>query len=94
MDASTIIGLITGIFAIMGAVGGFITWLNSQSNKKIASSITAALSPLTFEIKTLNSHLEANGVEHKEFKGVLQEHEECLHDHDKRISILETIGGK
>lgn len=94
MDAGNVISLITGVFAIMGAVGGFITWLNSQSNKKIASSITAALSPLTFEIKTLNSHLEANGVEHKEFKGVLQEHEDSLHDHETRITVLEKFGGK
>lgn len=94
MDVSTIIGLITGIITIMGAIGGFITWLNSQSNKKIASSITAALSPLIYEIKALNTHLEANGEEHKEFKGILEEHEECLHDHDKRITILEQIGGK
>lgn len=93
MDANTAIGLITGVFGIMGAVGGFITWLNSQSNKRIADSITRALSPLTYEIKALNTHLEANNVEHKEFKGLLDEHEDCLHDHDKRITILEQIGG-
>jgi len=87
-------GLITSALGIMGVVGGFITWLNSQSNKKIANSITAALSPLTYEIKTLNSHLEVNSIEHKEFKETLQEHEDSIHEHDKRIAVLETFGGK
>lgn len=94
MDAGNVISLITGVFGIAGAVGGFVTWLNSRSNKRIAESITKALTPLIYEIKALNTHLEANNVEHKEFKGVLEQHEECLHDHDKRIAILETIGGK
>jgi len=94
MDVGLIIGLITGVLGIMGAIGGFITWLNSQSNKRIANSITAALSPLTYEIKTLNSHLEVNSIEHKEFKEILQEHEDNIHNHDKRITVLENFGGK
>ena len=94
MDVSLIIGLITSVLGIMGIVGGFITWLNSQSNKRIANSITAALSPLTYEIKTLNSHLEVNSIEHKEFSKMLEEHEDGLHDHDKRITVLEKSGGK
>lgn len=94
MEAGTILGLIAGVLGIMGTIGGFITWLNAQSNKKIANSITAALSPLTYEIKTLNSHLEANSIEHKEFKEVLQEHEDSIHEHDKRITVLERFGGK
>lgn len=94
MDAGNVISLITGVFGIAGAIGGFITWLNAQSNKRIANSITEALTPLTYEIKALNTHLEANGVEHKEFKGILEEHEDSLHDHETRITVLEKFGGK
>ena len=93
MDAGNVISLITGVFGIAGTVGGVVTWLAARNNAKIADSITKALTPLSYEMKELNSHLKANNVEHKEFKEILDEHGECIHDHDKRISILETIGG-
>lgn len=89
MDAGNIISLITGVFGIAGTIGGIVTWLSTQNNKRIADSITKAITPLTYEMKTLNSHLEVNSVEHKEFKEKMEEHDDCLHDHDKRITVLE-----
>ena len=93
MDAGNVISLITGVFGIAGTVGGVVTWLAAKNNAKIADSITKALTPLSYEMKQLNSHLEANNVEHKGFKEVLDEHGDFIHDHDKRITVLEKIGG-
>lgn len=94
MDAGNMIGLITGIFGIAGTVGGVVTWFNNRSNKIIAESIIKALTPITYEIKTLNSHLETNNAEHKTFRELLEEHGDCIHDHDIRITVLEKTGGR
>lgn len=94
MDAGNIISLITGVLGVAGAIGGIVTWLSTQNNKRIADSITKALTPLTYEMKSLNSHLEVNIIEHKEFKGMLDEHDDRLNDHDKRIYLLEKFGGE
>ena len=93
MDVNNAISLITGVFGIAGTVGGVVTWLVARNNAKIADSITKALTPLSYEMKELNSHLKAINVEHKEFKEILDEHGDCIHDHDKRITVLEKIGG-
>lgn len=93
MDAGNVISLITGVLGIAGTVGGVVTWLSARSNAKIADSITKALTPLSYEMKALNTHLEANNVEHKGFREMLKDHEDCIHDHDTRITVLEKIGG-
>lgn len=94
MDFGTIVGIIGGVLGIAGTLGGVVGWLVDKSNKRIADSITQAIIPLTYEMKALNTHLEANNVEHKGFREMLEDHEDCIHDHDKRITILEKIGGK
>lgn len=94
MSIGNVVSLIAGVFGIMGMVGGFVTWILSRNTNKIEGSITRALTPLTYEIKTLNSHLEVNAAEHKGFRKELDEHGDLLNDHNTRISILENTGGK
>jgi hypothetical protein len=94
MEIQSIIGLISGVFAIIGTAGGFVTWLASKNTQKMASSIERAINPLAFEIRTLNKTLETNAKEHEDFKVVLKEYDDCLGDHETRITVLEKTGGK
>lgn len=93
MGIQNLIGLISGVFAIIGAAGGFVTWLASKNTEKMATSIKGAIDPLAYEIRTLNKTLEDNAKEHESFKVTLKEYDECLDDHETRITVLEKIGG-
>lgn len=89
MDAQNILNIVATVLGISGIIGGFITRQSLKLNNKIADSIKESLTPITYEIRTLNSHLDTNKEDHKEFKIQLEDHEECLYDHDKRITVLE-----
>lgn len=94
MEAQDILNMIIAVLGIAGTIGGFVTRLAVKNSKHIAENITKAITPLSHEIRMLNAHLENNNKEHKEFKEQLEEHEDCLHDHDKRIYVLEKGGLK
>lgn len=94
MEAQDILNMIIAILGIAGTIGGVVTRISVKNSNQIAENITKALTPISYEIRTLNSHLDNNKVEHKEFKVQLEEHEDCLHDHDKRITVLEKGGPK
>ena len=89
MDTQNILNIVATVLGISGIIGGFITRQSLKLNNKIADSIKESLTPITYEIRTLNSHLDTNKEDHKEFKIQIEDHEECLHDHDKRITVLE-----
>jgi len=94
MEAQDILNMIIAIFGIAGTIGGVVTRISVKNSNRIAENITKAITPLSYEIRTLNAHLENNNLEHKDFKEQLEEHEDCLHDHDKRIYVLEKGGLK
>lgn len=89
MGFEKLLGLISGIFAIIGFAGGFVTWLASKNTEKMASSIKGAIDPLAYEIRTLNKTLEDNAKDHEGFKMTLKEYDECLDNHETRITVLE-----
>ena len=89
MEAQDVLNMVATILGIAGIIGGFITKQSLKLNKKIADSLKESLTPIAYEIKALNTHLDTNKEDHKEFKIQLEDHEECLHDHDKRITVLE-----
>lgn len=89
MEFEKLLGLISMIFGIIGFAGGFVTWIASKNTDKMASSIKDAINPLSYEIRTLNKTLEDNAKEHEGFKTTLKEYDDCLDNHEKRITVLE-----
>lgn len=60
-----------------------------EAQKKQADHLEKTLMPLTYQIKSLNENLNESKKDREAIHEELEEHEEQLIDHDKRISILE-----
>jgi len=95
------IGEIASQITSITVIGGALIWLynvlvgkpNRELERKLleknARDLKETLNPLTYQIKTLNENLKESKEDRKNIHIELGEHEDRLHNHDKRITVLE-----
>lgn len=95
------IGEIASQITSITIIGGALIWLynvlvgkpNRELERKLleknARDLKETLDPLTYQIKTLNENLKESQEDRKNIHIELEEHEDRLHNHDKRITVLE-----
>lgn len=103
IKTGSVIGSISVIIAFVGK--WLITFYKKtvtepmQENSKelqegYTNAINASITPLTHSIELLNHNLQESRQDRENIHGVLDEHEDTLIDHDKRISFLEREKGE
>lgn len=95
------VGEIASQITSITVIGGALIWLynvlvgkpNRELERKVleknARDLKETLDPLTYQIKTLNENLKESQEDRKNIHIELEEHEDRLHSHDKRITVLE-----
>lgn len=88
-DATTYLSFIATLFGVIGSMTAAISWISKKNEERMGRAIKDALSPLTHQMETLNNNLCESKEDRRKIHEELEEHEDKLFDHDKRISLLE-----
>jgi len=91
VEIGTWLSLVATAFGIIGAMAGAISWLSKKSEDRMGRAIKDALTPLTNQISNLNNNLNESKEDRKNIHLELEEHDDCIKNHDKRITVLEDI---
>lgn len=86
--------LISIVISIGGSVFGAVVYINKYQNERLEKAIKQATSPLTWEIKSLNTFLADNKEDHKVIHDQLDALDKCVDDHELRITIIEKTKGR
>lgn len=102
IKAGSVVGSISVIFTFVGKwlikfYTKTVTEPMQENSKKLQEEYTQAIessiAPLTHAIELLNHNLQDSQRDRIGIHGRLDEHEDVLTDHDKRISFLENEKG-
>jgi len=90
-DLGLWLGIIATIMGIIGSMAAAVTWVSQKNEERMGNAIKDALTPLTYELRDLNNNLNDSKEDRKNMHIILDEHDDSLKEHDKRISILERF---
>ena len=83
-------------------IGGALIWIynvligrpNRELERKVSEKnsrdLRETIVPLTYQIRTLNDNLKESQEDRKNIHAELEEHDDRIHNHENRITILET----
>jgi len=83
------LGVIATAIGIIGSMAGAVAWVSQKNEKRMGNAIKDALTPLTYELRDLNNNLNDSKEDRKNMHIILDEHDDKLQDHEKRIYRLE-----
>jgi len=83
--------LISIIISIGGSVFGAVVYINKYQNDRLERAIKQALSPVTYQIQSLNTFLADNKEDHHEIHLQLDELDKFVDKHEIRITVLEKL---